>query len=429
MSRRGLLVLVIAVLAAAVLAVALVWWAPARERAFLPFASGRSCVVAVTDDTDFFQFDTTAPVYALIDSLGIRVTKTVWAFDHADHPPSRAGLSLEDPAYREWVLGEAARGHEIALHSATAGHDERAVTVEAHRYLEALTGERPRMMVFHSTNREAFYWGSHRLPNPFLRRIYDARTGGRSFEGEDPKSPHYWVDVSRWLVRYVRGYTTNAVNTLAVNPSMPYSDPWAPASPLWCASSNGRLAEEFVELLSPANVQSLKDGEGVSIIYTHLASGFTEPLEGGGARVTPRARETFARCGGDPDIEFAPAGEVLDRLRLIQFLEDAVDGAELAVEPVMLTIPAGLVPAIDDVSVVPSRLPKPLDAPRGVSDESVDLKTWLDAVGWEVAPGDVSVFDYAREISLRERWRLVLRWLAMSFASPAYAYESGRAGA
>lgn len=118
-----------AVLAIPVVAFVFVWWTPTCERAFLPSAPNRSCAIAITDDTDFFQFESTAPVYALIDSLEPRVTKAVWAFDHEGHPPSRAGLSLDDAAYREWVLGEAARGHEIVLHSATARHGEREVAV------------------------------------------------------------------------------------------------------------------------------------------------------------------------------------------------------------------------------------------------------------------------------------------------------------
>src|SRR5262249_55762015 len=51
------------------------------RRVLLPFSVDRDCAIAVTDDTDKFQFDTTAPVYDALNEAGWRVTKTVWAFD------------------------------------------------------------------------------------------------------------------------------------------------------------------------------------------------------------------------------------------------------------------------------------------------------------------------------------------------------------
>lgn len=440
--RRGVAAVICAVLVAVVAALSFIWWAPAEERVFLPFASSRSCVIAVTDDTDFFQFDTTAPVYTLIDSLGLRVTKTVWVFDHPEHPPSRAGLSLDDPAYREWVAEEGARGHEIALHSATAGHDVRAATIAAFDTLESLTGAPARIVVFHSTNREAFYWGDRRLPSPLLRWVYARRTGGSHFEGDEPSSPFYWVDVSRDLVAYVRGYTTDDINTLAVDPSMPYEDPWTPDAPLWCASSNGRLAGEFERLLAPGNVERLKRKRGVSLVYTHFARGFTEPSQHGGSRVTRAARDVFVRCGRDPEVEFAPAGEVLDRLRAVQYLEDAVRAGKGGPGRPTVRMPPRLLGVLDDISLVPSRLPASFgpapgsasgggaSAPsRGASsggDEAVvPLREWLLDTGWDVQAGDMTIFDDARKLGLRERYRMVLRWLWMSIVSPSRGYETG----
>jgi hypothetical protein len=421
-TRRAVSVLIAAVIILAGLTISLVWWAPTGDRSLLPFPPDKTCAIAVTDDTDFFQFESVGPVYALMDSLGIRVTKTVWAYDHPDHPPSRAGLSLEDPEYLAWVLEEASRGHDIVLHSATAGHDEREVTVEAHRYLADLLGERPSMVIFHSTNREAFYWGSHRVPTKPLRFLYRRRTGAIPFEGEDASTPYFWVDVSRWLVRYVRGYTTEELNTLAVNPSMPYSDPWAPASPLWCASSNGRVAEDFVSILSAGNVEELKAERGASIVYTHFASGFAESGPGGEQRVTPDARETLTRCGRDPAVEFVPAGELLDRLRLLQFVEEAIVGSEDTPGPAVVAVPSEIAYAVDDVSVVPSRLPAPLNVPEVPAGRSVAMRVWLEAVGWEIAPNDAGFFDYARTLPLRERWRLVLRWIAASLSNSSSDY-------
>ncbi len=421
--RRGIAAVVCAVVVVAAAAALFVWWAPVEERAFRPFGASHRCVVAVTDDTDFFQFETTAPVYTFMDSLGVRVTKTVWAFEHPDHPPEHSGLTLQDPEYRRWVLAEAARGHEIVLHSATAGHDERETTIAAFDTLRNLVGGEPRLMVFHSVNREAFYWGSRRLPFPLLQWVYRMRTGLNRFDGDDPSSPFYWVDVSRSLVTYVRGYTTDEINTLAVDPSMPYEDPLTPDAPLWCASSNGKLVGEFVRLLSKSNVDKLKRQEGVSIVYTHFASGFAEPSATGRWSATPEAREVFTRCVRDPEVEFAPAGELLDRLRAVQYLEDAARSRDAGSGDLVVLMPPRLLGVLDDISVAPSRIP---DAPAGApADSRVPLQEWMRGAGWEVRAADMTMFDGARVLGARERLRMVLRWLWMSIVSPSTDYESG----
>src|SRR3990172_4408920 len=100
--------------------------APRIKRDFLPYPPEKQCAIAFIDDTDFFQFQTTTPVYDLIDSLGLHVTKTVWVMDAPGRAPERVGLSLANAAYRDWVLRARAKGHEITLHSATSGDDRRA---------------------------------------------------------------------------------------------------------------------------------------------------------------------------------------------------------------------------------------------------------------------------------------------------------------
>jgi hypothetical protein len=183
-----------------------------RKRVFLPFSSEKDCAIAVTDDTDDFQFSTTAPVYDLLNALGWRVTKTVWAFDSPGRNPDKLGLSLASPDYQRWVLGQARHGHEIVLHSATAGDDTRATTIAAYERMRSLLGTLPRVEIFHQDNKEAFFWGGDRLPFSLLSRAYGIARPSRFF-GQDPSSPYYWVDLSRSLVRYVRTYTTSQVDS------------------------------------------------------------------------------------------------------------------------------------------------------------------------------------------------------------------------
>ncbi len=398
------------------------WWLvhiPPRRSAFFPFPPERECAIAITDDTDFFQFTTTGPVYALLDSLGIRVTKTVWAFDPKGGDPASSGLSLENRRYRDWVIREAARGHEIVLHSPSSLDDDRSAILEAHALVSELTGGPLRVESFHSDNREAFYWGSYRVPNPLLSWLYRVANRGDTFLGHVEGSPYYWVDVSRRLVRYVRTYTTNDINTLALNPSMPYEDPGTPMAPLWFASSNGRYGSQFATLLRLENVERLKSERGVSIVYTHFASGFAARSGFRRSFVRRDIRRLLVRYAADPAIEFVPAGEVLDRLRTIQLVQDFVAATAVvdSARPMSLELPAELLPAVDGVSVDPAALPGPYG--RGFADGvRVPLREWLAAVGVELRPSSAGVFENARVIGWRERWRLVLRWLATQLTSP-----------
>lgn len=327
MSRRRSIPLVVAVfLLAPVLWGAFVLHVPDPSRAFLPFGVSAECAIVITDDTDGFQFETTDPVYDLLDSLGVCVTKTIWVFDPPNRDPERYGLSWANATYRRWVHEKIERGHEITLHSATSGHDPRAVTLAAYDTLHALLGDYPRLEIFHTNNREALYWGAKRIPNPVLSRLYALRSDAH-FEGDEPESEYYWLDVARDRVRYLRTYTSNDTDTWAINPSMPYEDERTPGAPLWFASSNGRTGEEFVTLLSAENVEALKRANGVSVVYTHFAADFTRPGPDR-RRVRGDVRETLTRCATDPTVAFVPAGDMLDRMRLAQLVKRGLAAGE-----------------------------------------------------------------------------------------------------
>jgi hypothetical protein len=415
-----------------ILLLALLIHVPPRASAFYPFPVGRDCAIAITDDTDYFQFEKVDPVYAIIDSLGLRLTKTVWAFDAEGVDPASVGLSLEDPAYRAWVLAEAERGHEITLHSPSCRDDDRETILRAYALVETLVGASPKLEIFHSYNREAFYWGRDRLQNPVLRYLYGLKFR-RVFEGQKEGSRYCWIDRARDLVRYVRTYTSNDINTLAFNPSMPYEDRFTPMAPLWFASSNGRLDAEFAKLFSEENVARLKKERGLSIVYTHFASGFVGKSDAGEPVVKWRVREALVRCGTDPVIEFVPAGEALDRLRVIQIIEDALAtrsapaaAGGTSAEPNdgapghggTVAVPAELLYAVAGVSVDAERLPPRERAVRSARGGRVSLTEWLHASGIALSPSDRGVFEGPRQIEWRERWRLVLRWMATQLVSP-----------
>lgn len=410
--RRAGLALAVLVLGVA-LAAAIVLTPPRPDRPLLPFGPDRGAAIAIIDDTDFFQFETTAPVYALLDRLGVRVTKTVWVFDSAVRPPANAGLSLADPAYARWVAAARAAGHEITLHSASPDDDARERMLAAYDRLRADGGAWPRLEVFHGDNREALYWGALRLPAGPLRGLYRAKSRFAS-AGQEPGSPYFWLDVARERVRYVRGYTFDDVDTWAVNPTLPFDDPATPGAPLWFASSNGRTVREFTALLAPENLDRLVRAHGVSLVYTHFGARFGMRGHDGRVALAPGLREALERAARDRRLEFVPAGELLDRMRALQVVRAALDRGTRRIE-----VPRDLAPALAALSVDPAALPA--GWPRGAAAPRAgrpSLREWANGAGLEIVTVDRSPFEGAPRIGPREKWRLVGRWLVTQLSNP-----------
>ncbi len=411
LARLGLLVAALVLLGVGVLA--LLIRVPTPERPLLPFPPDRDCAIAITDDTDFFQFATTLPVYEVLDSLGVRLTKTVWVFDHEGNDPAKVGLSLRDPDYRRWVLRERDLGHEITMHSASSGDDRRELTLAAFDTIRALTGAYPRLEIFHSGNKEALYWGGKRIPSRLLRGLYDLKMR-QSFAGDDPKSPEYWLDVSRDRVRYLRTFTFNDLDTWAANPSMPYLDPATPGAPLWFASGNARWGEKFAQLFRPANVEGLKRGHGVAVVYTHFGLWFTKKGGSGKPALRDDVKEAFLRVGSDRAVEWVPAGELLDRMRVMQWVEQACRAGEARV-----SLPESAMVLLTSISVQPAAIPKAWKvAPAAREGGRVDLARWLAMAGMRAEPGARGFLDDPVTIPLIERWRLTAKWLVTQVVSP-----------
>ncbi|HEV8196341.1 MAG TPA: hypothetical protein VGP87_06850, partial [Gemmatimonadales bacterium] len=60
------------------------------------------------------------PVYRLLEDLGMRITKTAWPFRCPEGSRNfSSSETLEDDAYREFILDLSRHGFEIASHGAT----------------------------------------------------------------------------------------------------------------------------------------------------------------------------------------------------------------------------------------------------------------------------------------------------------------------
>lgn len=280
---------------------------PRRE-----FPGGGRFAFTVMDDTDVATVENVRPMYRLLESLGMRTTKTVWAVA-CEEGSENFSLSetMDDPHYRDFVIDLHARGFEIAFHGATMETSRRERTVQALERLECTFGAPPRVHANHSFNRENLYWGAGRLDDPALRLLYGTvfRHAAEQYEGHRPGSPYWWGDLSVQWIEYVRNLTFSEINLQRVNPTMPYRDPTRPYVRWWFSAADAEDAEEFNHLLRPENQDRLEAEGGVCIVATHFGKGFAA-----GDQPHPETRrvlESLARRRG----WFPPVGELLDWLR------------------------------------------------------------------------------------------------------------------
>lgn len=277
------------------------------------FPGGKRFAFTVLDDTDVATVDNVAPLYRLLRGLGMRTTKTLWPcpcpegsrdFDTSE--------TLEDPRYRDFLLGLKRDGFELTWHCATMETSDRARTLDGLARFREAFGEYPRIHVNHSLNRENIYWGAERVDDPLVKwfAARASRLPADWFQGHMEGSPFWWGDACAEHMVYSRNLTFSSIDTAEHNPSMPYRDPARPLSPYWFSCSDAEDADEFVQLLSSANQDRLERRGGICIVATHFGKRFCSS-----GKVLPavesRLRELAARPGWFPTV-----GELLDHRRL-----------------------------------------------------------------------------------------------------------------
>jgi hypothetical protein len=268
---------------------------------------GKKFAFTIMDDTDRAFLHGVKPFYDALIAFGLRTTKTVWALESPGDDPYR-GDSLENPAYRSWVLDLQDAGFEIAWHGARSGGTERAEHGEALERFREIVGSEPRTYANHAVNPECIYWGEERFDAPLVREMFRRFSGRRRFLGSTPGTPFNWEDLCAKTLRYVRGFNFDDTVTSRQDPWMPYYDPRRPAVRRWFSASDGSDVERFVRLLSPARLDALESSGGCCIVYAHVADGFVR--EGVVDDRVVRALEDLRRRPG----WYAPVEAVLDRI-------------------------------------------------------------------------------------------------------------------
>lgn len=276
---------------------------------------GHRFAVTVFDDTDGTTLATGRPVYDLLTSHGMRITKSVWPLA-PDRPVSVGGDSCDDPDYLAWVLDLRDAGHEVGYHHASDHSSERDRTRRALDRFRELFGADPRVGADHAGNIESLAGGSDRLTGArraAYRTVERVRAPERPrFLGADPTSPWFWADLCRDRVTYWRGLTYATTDLFDVCPHLPYHDPVRPFVDQWFVSADAPRLDRLLSLLAPEHLNRLERRGGLCILYTHL--GLDTSVDG---RVDPRlaaAVEDLTRRDG----WFAPVSEVLDHLRAVR---------------------------------------------------------------------------------------------------------------
>ena len=288
------------------------------------FPDNKRFAFSIVDDTDLTTTKNVAPVYQLLNELGIHTTKTVWPLAADPHAPF-TGASLQDPSYRDFVLGLRNQGFEIALHNVRNTDSTRQEIEQGLDEFCRLIGYYPRVHANHFNNRDNIYWGAARF-STFVSSLYSIATGGRRkrmFEGHVADSDHFWGDLCKQRIAYVRNLVFKEINIQRINPSMPYYDPAKPLVNAWFSSADGSDKDKFCKLLSETNQDSLEEEAGTCIVYTHFACGFSN-----NGQVDPRVAHLLRRLVRKNGW-FAPVSSLLDFLHA-QHGTLSIPSAELA---------------------------------------------------------------------------------------------------
>jgi len=187
-------------------------------------------------------------------------------------------MTLENSEYLSFILDLRDKSFEIAFHSAKGGSSKRNEIQKALEIFKEKIGYYPKTYANHLSNQENLYWGKDRLDSLLLKFLYKIATikKERKFEGHIPSSEYFWGDLAKRHIIYVRNFTFNEINTLKINPSIPYHDPQKSYVNFWFSSSDGHDAYAFNKLINPENINKLEKEGGVCIVYTHFANGFVE---------------------------------------------------------------------------------------------------------------------------------------------------------
>jgi hypothetical protein len=282
--------------------------AKAPELSSPVWPDGHRFAFTIFDDPDGQSLMTTRLVYGFLADIGFRTTIGVWPLD-LRRATNSGGETCANPEYRAFLQELQQKGFEIGFHLAAPFNTTRAETIEALDLFRRYFGHDPAVMANHY-NEDAIYWGPARLSD-WRRSIYNLVTLGRTRDrhfGQVNGHPSFWGDVCRERIRYCRNFVYADINTLRMNPWMPYTDPERPYVRSWYSSSEGHKAPAFLKTLQDTNQDRLEAEGGACIMYTHFGHGYVRD-----GKLTPEFRRTMERLSRKNGW-FVPVSTLLDFL-------------------------------------------------------------------------------------------------------------------
>lgn len=287
---------------------------------------GHRFAFTIFDDPDGQSFETTRLVYSFLADLGFRTTIGTWPLD-ARRETNSGGETCANPEYRAFLQALQQRGFEIGYHLAAPLNSTRAETLEALDRFKQYFGHDPDSMANHY-NADAIYWGPARIGG-WRRTIYNLATLGRTRDlcfGHVEGHPSFWGDICRDRIRYCRNFVYTDINSLRMNPWMPYADPERPFVRYWYSSSEGDKAPAFLKTLQDTNQDRLEAEGGACIMYTHFGHGYVQD-----GILNPEFRRTMERLACKNGW-FVPVSELLDFLLKARGSTTLTDGVRRRLE-------------------------------------------------------------------------------------------------
>lgn len=289
----------------------------------LTYPSGAEFAFTILDDTDDTTVTNGRPVYDFLNELGMRTTKTVWAFDTPpeNRGPYFAGETLSSPEYLEWIHELVNKNFEIAFHNATMGTSTRKDTIRALDLIEAEFGHKIRLHCNHGQNLENLHWGADRYSSNIIRTAFSFAEKFRSyprFEGNNPESPYYWSDVADERLTYMRAFAFRRLDGRDTPPGRPYLDLKKQNNILFFNTADAPDVSAFNNLVHRDSINKLRKKNGWAIISTHLGKGFYQDN-----KLNLEFKENMEYLASLPG-HFIPVSQLLD------FLRNETGGSEIS---------------------------------------------------------------------------------------------------
>src|SRR5688500_7171289 len=94
------------------------------ELSNISWPEGKSFAFTIFDDTDEGRVENLTPIYAILNDLGFRITKSAWPLATPEAPLWR-GQTCAEPEYLAFIEKLQAQGHEIGYHHVSSMSSER----------------------------------------------------------------------------------------------------------------------------------------------------------------------------------------------------------------------------------------------------------------------------------------------------------------